>query len=270
MQQEICGPYAGLVAMFLVLLVLSAGFGCSPSEKERISAVYELKADPSAGNVEELRKLLADPDRDVRATALHALVSLRVEGAISDARTALDDPDELVRATAAKLFADVGSANDAPILASHAQGDADPVVRRHAVEALHRIGGEQAVAALAAALVDASEDVRLAAAAGLRELDPAFARAELARLLVEDPSYEVRVQAAGALGHSNDASMRPALETALGDRSEFVRAAASHALDALRDAPAPPPSPSPEPSGTPHPTAAPGAAAAPRPERPQG
>ena len=257
MQQKLCCTYARLGSMLLVLLALSASIGCSPDKRERISAVYELKADPSPSNLEELRGLLADSDRDVRATALHALGSLRVDGAVDDARAALDDSDGLVRATATKLLAEIGSASDAPRLAARVREDPDPVVRRHAAAALSRLGGEGALAALAEALRDPAEDVRLAATSGLRGLDPTFAREELARLVLEDPSYEVRVQAAGALGETNDAAMRAALETALDDRNEFVRAAATHALDELRDAPPPPPTPSPSQVPSPAPSGAP-------------
>jgi len=269
MQRKMCSAYASLAAMILALSVLSAGTGCAPDKKERISAVYELKADPTPRNLEQLRKLLADGDRDVRATALHALVSLHVDGALEDARTALGDPDALVRATSTKLLAEVGTASDAPRLATLLGADPDPVVRRHAAEALSRIGGEPALAALAAALHDPAEDVRLAATAGLRQLDPAFAREELARLVVEDPSYGVRVEAAGALGDSNDAAMRAALETALADRNEFVRAAASNALEELRDAPPPTPTPTPTPT-TPPPASSSGPPVASPAERPPG
>jgi HEAT repeat protein len=74
------------------------------------------------------------------------------------------------------------------------------------------------------------DDVRLAATRGLRELDPGFAKPELARLLLEDPQYEIRVQAARALGLTGDPEIRSLLESALEDPNEFVRAAAANAL----------------------------------------
>jgi len=172
----------------------------------------------------------ADPDRDVRATALNALVGLRVDDAADLSRAGLADQDGFVRATAAKLLGDLDSDSDAERIAAMLRADSDPVVRLRAAEALTRIGGENAVEGLARGLSDPMDDVRLAATRGLRELDPGFAKPELARLLLEDPHYEIRVQAARALGLTGDPEMRPLLESALEDPNEFVRASAAHAL----------------------------------------
>ena len=234
MQQKKCAAYRAVWAGLVGLSILAPLSGCTKSKGERISAIYELKADPTPQNVDRLRRLAADPDRDIRATALNALVSVRSDGAAELARKALGDEDGFVRATAAKLLADLGDPADAGILASRLREDPDPVVRRRAAEALTRLGGdpanETAVAALADGLRDPIEDVRLAAAQGIRELDPGYAVAELARLLLEDPNHDVRVQAAGALGESGDPEAQPVLEAALADPNEFVRAAAANAL----------------------------------------
>jgi HEAT repeat protein len=230
MQQKKCGPRSGFTICLLLISLILVIPGCKEDRNERISSIYALKADPTAENVEQIRMLWADPDRDVRATALNAMVALRADDAADLARAGLEDEDGFVRATAAKLLGDLDSAPDAARLVALLRADSDPVVRLRAAEALARIGGETAVAGLAEGLSDPMEDVRLAATRGLRELDPGFAKPELARLLLEDPHYEIRVQAARALGMTGDPEMRPLLEAALEDPNEFVRSAAANAL----------------------------------------
>jgi HEAT repeat protein len=83
---------------------------------------------------------------------------------------------------------------------------------------------------LAQGLDDPMQNVRLAAVTGLRKLDPRTAKPALARLLLEDSVWEIRVQAARALGLTGAPEVLPVLEAALYDPNEFVRSAASHAL----------------------------------------
>ena len=230
MQQKKCGLCSEITLCLLLISLVLIIPGCKEDRNERISSVYALKADPTAENVEQIRVLWADPDRDVRATALNALVVLRIDDAADLARAGLEDEDGFVRATAAKLLGDLDSSPDTSRLVTMLRADSDPIVRLRAAEALARIGGETAVAGLAQGLSDPMDDVRLAATRGLRELDPGFAKPELARLLLEDPHYEIKVQAARALGLTGDPEIRPLLEAALEDPNEFVRAAAAHAL----------------------------------------
>ena len=257
MQQKKCSPHRDLAAGFVILALLGSVAGCSRDRNERISAVYDLKANPTPQNVDRLRRLAADPDRDVRATALNALVSLRPDGVGELTRHALGDEDGFVRATAAKLLADLGDPADATILGSRLREDPDPIVRRRAAEALGRLAGDVALAALADGLRDPMDDVRLAAARGLRELNPGYAKVELARLLLEDPTHDVRVQAAAALGESGDPEVRSVLETALADPNEFVRATAANALRVHRTVAPPAPTPSTAPAPAPTPEATP-------------
>jgi HEAT repeat protein len=233
MQQKNCDLRRGITSRLLLVSLILIIPACTQDRNERISSIYALKADPTPENVGQIRVLLADPDRDVRATALNALVGLRVDDAQELARAGLDDGDGFVRATAAKLLGDLESEPDAEKLVALLRGDSDPIVRLRAAEALRYIGGETAVAGLAQGLSDPLEDVRLAATRGLRELNPGYAKPELARLLLEDPHYEIRVQAARALGTTGDPEMRPLLESALEDPNEFVRAAAANALRTL-------------------------------------
>jgi len=230
MQQKNCFPCRKILIAVSVLSMLIGFFACHQDRNERISGIYALQAEPTLENQQKIRDLLNDPNRDVRATAVNALVSIGVDDAAELARAALADDDGFVRATAAKLLGDLGDPANADRLVVRLSEDADPIVRRRAAEALSRIGGETAVAGLAVALSDPIEDVRLAATRGLRELDPGYAKPELARLLLEDPNYEIRVQSARALGLTGDPEMLPLLEAALEDPNEFVRASAANAL----------------------------------------
>jgi HEAT repeat protein len=217
---------------FLILLAVATCCfaGCSGTPSQRRSSIYDLSDDPTPANVERIRSFLDDPDRDVRATAMNVLVGLEVADAVDIALAGLEDPDGFVRATASKLVGDTGDPRHAELLALHLLEDSDPVVRQRAAEALTRVGGSAAVQALGAGIQDPMEQVRLASVEGLRKLGPDPASAGLARLLLEDTVWEVRAQAARALGSSTDEATIAALEGALTDPNEFVRSAATNAL----------------------------------------
>jgi len=130
------GPSAGRtggrrrIAAWAVLLVLGwIALGCSTDSTARIRSIYELKRQPTPENVEKIRQMLVDSDRDVRATALNALVGLDVEDAGTLARAGLADEDDFVRATAAKLLGDLGDPAVAELLAARVREDAHPIVR---------------------------------------------------------------------------------------------------------------------------------------------
>ena len=215
--------------VFVTVVSLAALSACSGDKNQQISSIYEMKANPNARNKAAIRRQLASPDRDVRATALNALVTLGVPDGHDLARQGLDDPDGFVRATAAKLLGDRADEQDTDPLVARLAEDRDPIVRKRAAEALEAIAAPAAVAGLARGLRDPIEDVRLAVVRGLRRLDPGYALAELSRLAIEDPSFEVRVQAVGALGETGSPEAWPVLEQALADENEFVRAATAHA-----------------------------------------
>jgi len=210
--------------------------GCGADATGRVVSVYELTADPNEENLKKIRALLTDEDGDVRATALNALVTLDVPDAEALALASLGDADPFVRATAAKLTGDVGNPANAQRLVERLRDDGNPIVRQRAAEALAELRGDVAVAGLAAGMDDVSQNVRLAAVRGIRMLDPGFAPQTLERLLSSDPNWEIRVQAATALGASGDPLAAPALEAALEDRNEFVRSAVANALRDLPEA----------------------------------
>ncbi len=214
---------------FLILTVL-VSLACGESDAQRRASIYDLKADPTEENVESIRRMLDDPDRDIRATALNALAGLATADAVERIIEALEDADGFVRSTAAKLLGDTGDPEHTARIVEVLLSDSDPVARQRAAEALARLIGEAAAAGLTRGLEDPMEQVRLASVEGLRRLDPGYATEALCLRLLEDPSWEVRVQAAGALGVGGDPAALPALEDAEGDANEFVRSAVANAL----------------------------------------
>jgi len=214
-------------------LAVVAFSGCGTRPDERRRSIYELRSAPTAENVGKIRGLIADPDRDVRATALNALVGLGVPDSAALARAALDDDDGFVRAVAAKLLGDLGGEDHAEALAGVLATDPDPIARQRAAESLARMRGPLAVEALAAALRDPMDRVRRAAIQALGQLAPGYARDDLLRLLREDPQWEIRAEAAQSLGRSGDTALEPDLRAALDDPNEFVRSAALNALRLL-------------------------------------
>ncbi len=222
----------GIVLIFL---------GCSDTKTEKIAAIYELKMNPSPENIATLRELLEEQDRDLRVTALNSLVTLGVEDAAELAVAALKDEDPFVRATAAKLVGDQEDPALTGFLTRALRADPDPLVRRRACQALARVAGDDAGPALIAALRDPDSQVRLEAIKGAKAIAPGQGSERLAELLGEDPSWEVRVRAASALGLCGDPAAGEALRAALDDPVEFVRAAAAKALEQYRPDPTPPP-----------------------------
>jgi HEAT repeat protein len=208
--------------------------GCEPSAEARRGSIYDLRRDPTVENIAKIRGMLTDPDRDIRATALNTLVGMQVDDAELLALAGIEDEDGFVRSIAAKRLGDLGLIGNAALLVTVLSEDPDPRARRTAAQALELLGGEVAAAGLARGLDDPMKDVRLASVTAIRRVDPTRATAALARLLLEDSIWEVRMQAAGALGLCGDTSVIPVLEAAVTDRNSFVSSAAVAALATLR------------------------------------
>lgn len=211
--------------------------GCDPGASERIDTIYRLKSDPSSANVEKIRTFLDDEDPQVRVTAMYQLVELKVPDAAALALESLTDTEPFVRKMAAQQLGSFHGDDVARGLAERTGGDEDDRVRRQAAVALASVGGEIARQALSACLTDPMADVRKACVEGIARLGSGGDVETLVRLLSEDPEWEVRVQAARALGLSGDRTAIPALEAATEDVHEYVRGAAAHALERVRSAP---------------------------------
>lgn len=146
----------------------------------------------------------------------------------------LGHDDAQVRQAAALACGSMGEAAHPalPALITATQ-DSHDRVRLNACWALGKIGGAEAVPALAECSRDAALGVRAAAARALAEIGtpPATTVPLLARLLGDESAY-VRIATAAALGRLGEASARavPALETLLDDPDRDVRQAAEEAL----------------------------------------
>lgn len=229
------------ILFFQILVIGVFFFGCEDPTSERIAEIYQLKMNPTPENLATLRGLLDEKDRDLRVTALNSLVTLGVDDAAELAVAALDDPDAFVRATAAKLVGDQENPALSGFLARILREDPDALVRKRACQALARIAGDEAGPALIAALRDPDSRVRLEAIKGAKQIAPGQGSARLAELLADDPNWEVRVRAASALGLCSDPAAGQALQGALSDPVEFVRAAAAQALEGYKPDPSPQP-----------------------------
>lgn len=214
-------------------------FGCEKPTSEKIAEIYQLQMDPTPENLATLHEFLDAKDRDLRVTALSAIVALGVDDAAELAVAALNDEDAFVRATAAKLVGDQDDPALSGFLARVLREDPDALVRKRACQALARIGGDEAAPALITALRDPDSLVRLEAIKGARRVAPGQGSARLAELLADDPMWEVRVRAASALSLCGDSAAGEALQVALSDPIEFVRAAAAKALADFRPEPSP-------------------------------
>lgn len=218
------------IAVRAICAVALLAVACGETVEGRRDHIYKLKADPTTENIVLIRELIEDENDEVRATALHALVELAVPDAGELAVAGLADPDGWVRQTAAHALKAVGDERAVAPLADTLAEDEDYVVRQKAASALTAIATGDAIAALVVALEDPIKEVRLAAVRGVVKLDPEFAVDAMVTMVLQDPDWEIRVQAAAALGLSSHDEIIPILEEAANDPNEFVRAAVARAL----------------------------------------
>ena len=86
----------------------------SPKVRARaLRALAAARSEIARKWVPNIRRLIADPDSDVRAGAITALGAISNEDAASLARPMLSDPDPRIRATAAAVLANSSSADNA-------------------------------------------------------------------------------------------------------------------------------------------------------------
>lgn len=109
--------------------------------------------DPSA--IASLEAWLArERDREVRGAVVWALAEIGSPASVAPLVAALGDPDELVRRHAVRGLGMTRAEGALPLVVDRLERDASADVRRHAAEALGRIGDPAARAALEAALGD--------------------------------------------------------------------------------------------------------------------
>lgn len=172
----------------------------NPQERGRAAETLGYLGEVAAAAVPALTQALADDSPDVRGMAAWALG----------------------RMSAAALPA-------APALAK-AAADGEAAVCVRALEALARIGGDEATAGVTAGLGHASADVRLAAVDALVQLD--LASADALAALASDADAAVRARVIAGLGDLGDGgpAVTQLLVASLGDELPQVRAAAVASL----------------------------------------
>lgn len=238
----------GVFAACLMLVVCPSG--CSNGKQRATQAILEVGSQPGADAATRVRPFLDHPDGEVRTVALVVLAAVAPDEAAARIDAAMADPAPGVRAAAARIAGDTRATSSAGALEALARTDPDGHVRLRATEALARIGGEAAVAALGAGLADPSVAVRTAAVRGLAKAGAPAWVGPLSNAAVEDVSWETRVEAVQALGAAAVPEAYGALDRALADPNEFVRAAAARTIKGLsaKGIERPLPSPSPEPA----------------------
>jgi HEAT repeat protein len=208
--------------------------------------------------VPDLCRLLADPHSDVRVAAIHALGRIgdpAAAGALLASLTgpgpapaqlvahalirlgqsavpalvpALGDAAPLVRATALDALRLLGATSAEQPVGAVLAHDPAPAVRLRAAATLGRIGTRAAVPRLLAACEpNQPTTVRAAAARALGELGVAAAVPPL-RALLASPEYRIANEAAAAL-----LLLEPAGATALAEAAAGTDSAATHAREAL-------------------------------------
>ena len=148
-------------------------------------------------------------------------------------RTALDTYEEGALASRLAAVESLEStADEAAIgaLGNILREDADREIRRRALDALRRIGGDDAARALEQGLGDADRELRATVIAALGEGRTDRAVASLGRVLFGDPDAELRARAVTLLGEHENEAARAMLEAARRDPDGRVRAAADRAL----------------------------------------
>jgi HEAT repeat protein len=202
-----------------------------PDPAERGQAVQAVRAARDRLAVPALLEHLADPDQMVGLYIAQALGELATADALDELRAALRDPDPNVRWRAALALGERRDVN-AVIVLSRALRDPEVLVQSSAAEALARIGTPEAAASLVAALTSAQDSVVHNAMSGLQTIGEAAVAALVEVLGSNNPS--LRKNAATTLGYIASPQALPALQAALADPDDGVRAEVAWAIGQIQ------------------------------------
>ncbi|SDZ47374.1 Succinate dehydrogenase/fumarate reductase, flavoprotein subunit [Amycolatopsis xylanica] len=201
--------------------------GSEVARPERVLEVLALVEDEP--DVAQLGEYLADPDPEVRATAISVLTETVPSGFDLALAAALHDPNARVRSAAADGLRELVEVLVSPDLGATLRSalvvDDVRATTLDLLRALHLGDAELFTGALA----DSDLAVRIEAVRGLISLDAADALAGV----LDDPAREVRVAVATGLGTIADPRSEDALLALAGDKDPLVRSAALAASAAL-------------------------------------
>lgn len=215
----------------------------------RLRAIRALGEIKSAAAIRPLRRIMKELDPDLTKTTQEALskIGLAAWGRCAAVVTlgnigspkavpalirALKDHSENVRREAARALARVPDPCSIPHLMAVLEGDEDTPVRRQAGATLRALGSQnpEVAQSFRKALQDASWEVRAEAARALGRIDDEKSVAALIEAL-DDPSYTVKASAENALANLRPLSLPRLLQIAGGPASTRV----SGAFRALRE-----------------------------------
>jgi HEAT repeat protein len=194
------------------------------SKEKRFIAVRTLANVGDGRAVPGLIEALADPDREVRDTAVHALVKIGA-AAVPMLLKTLQEDEPPFRAKAAAVLGYIGDPRSRmPLMA--ALGDTEPTVRANAAEALAAYRKDKRlVEPLVFVLKDPDVRVRFNAAGSLWKIGDPSATPGLLELL-NDTDPATRKRAAQVLGNiGDDTIVEPLLELFLNDKGARLEAA---------------------------------------------
>jgi HEAT repeat protein len=237
----------------------------------RMAACDALGKIADAGSIPSLVKAANGEDPNVRATAVSALASFKAAEATAAIMDALRDSAVMVRLAACKACARLALAQAVPAIVYKASNDPEKAVRTEAFRSLADIGGgeafgflkgfvgdkagDQAMKALvfglllrkdpssipllqARLLAEAKEKDRALYTAFARELSNATdapGGAPLARVLLADPDYLIRVAALEWARKNKAQDFRGDLEQlVVKDPSDYIRKRAADVLSSLK------------------------------------
>ncbi len=140
----------------------------------------------------------------------------------------LDHPHSEIRIATVLQLSGLHSEAVVTRLGETLRGDAEPAVRRAALEALVEVGNEQAFDAATAGMSDKQASLRRQAMHALYDWNSAKSVPFLGQLLFRDTDAEVRLDAVNLLGATQHPAARVLLGVALQDRDERVRKVAAN------------------------------------------
>jgi eukaryotic-like serine/threonine-protein kinase len=174
-------------------------------------------------NIEQLCKLLLDPDINVQNRAVDVIVKLRHPETLKHLVEVLKNDSDFARRAAVEVLNEIGDQNSIKDLLT-ALGDGDWWVRARATDALARIGGPRVIDAVLGLINDEDESVRRAAVEILNTTKDERAVRHLIEA-TKDADWWVRERSADALGEIGDVRAVPALTKMLSGEPRSIPAA---------------------------------------------